>query len=120
MPDEKGETRRERNRRFGITSPVLIDIDDDEDCQRLVRVFWQVSRLRTAGMGGPDPLLPQTILSWLQIQGEMIPREELELLMRMDMAFLSAWRREQAKAREADKEKREYEQLNAPKQRPYH
>jgi len=79
-----------------------------------------VSRLRTAGMGGPDPLMPQTILSWLQMQGDTMPREELLLLMDMDRAFLSAWRREQAKEREADKERREYEQANGPKQRPYH
>lgn len=119
LPNEKGETKRERNTRFGVTSPELIDISDDVDCQRLVGLFWQVSRLRTSNMGGPDPLMPQTLLSWLQIKNETLLHEEIELLMQMDIAFLSAWRREQRKEREAEKERLEYEKQNTPKERPY-
>jgi hypothetical protein len=119
IPDEKGETKRERNTRFGISSPGLVDISDDPDCQRMVALFWQVSRLRTSNMGGPDPLMPQTILSWLQMKGDVLLREEMALLLDMDMAFLSAWRRERRKEQEAEKERREYEKQNTPKQRPY-
>jgi len=85
----------------------------------MVALFWQVSRLRTSNMGGPDPLMPQTVLSWLQMKGDALLREEMALLLDMDMAFLSAWRRERRKEQEAEKERREYEKQNTPKQRPY-
>lgn len=95
-----------------MPSPENIEIEDDLDAQRLASIFWKVSRLRTAGMGGPDPLLPQTYTSWMAITGTHLLREEVEVLMDMDMAFLAAWRREATKQREAEARARDEAQKN--------
>jgi hypothetical protein len=90
-PDEHGETRRQRNARFGQESPQPEEVEGGE---HLLDAFWALDRLRTYGFSGPDPLQPGVIRDWCALTGEVLDRAEIQMLLDMDTAFLNAWYRE--------------------------
>lgn len=97
-PDEKGETRRQRNERFGIVVPEPDPIPDE--VEYLLDWFWDMSAARSYGFNGPDPIALSDIAAWSSLTGNIIRREEIEIIRRMDAAFLRAIAREQAEAAE--------------------
>lgn len=67
-----------------------------EGGERIERIFWTLSRFRTQGFGGPDPLQPGTIRDWCHLTGRSLDPDELRVVLEMDAAFLAAARREGA------------------------
>lgn len=92
MPDEKGETRRERNARFGQPSPTLAV---PHLGQHVWDWFWVLSNRRRSG---PEALSFAEIGEWQRLTGTAALPEEVEMLMQMDDAYLAEVRREQADA----------------------
>lgn len=98
MPDAAGETRRDRNTKFGVESP---DIDVPPEGEHLWEWFWQVSRRRRTG---PEAISYTEVGEWQRLTDTAVLPEELDLLMLMDDAFLAEVRKEQREAEERARE----------------
>jgi len=105
MADAKGETRRERNERFSIESPVP-DPEDLELGDELLDLFWQLSSFRSHNSEGhPDSILPQTFIAWSESLGAGLFTDEIQVLYELDKAYRSAWFAEVKKNQEAEDDK---------------
>ena len=94
MADEKGETRRQRNERFGAPSPEV------EIPHQLLHVwdwFWELSARRRSG---PEALTFADIGEWSRLRQVDLQPIEVEFLMAMDDAYLKAVREDQEAARQ--------------------
>jgi len=94
MADEKGETRRQRNARFGAKSP---DAEPPEPALHVWGWFWQLSGRRRTG---PEALSFADVADWQRLTGIQVLSEEVAMLMAMDDQYLRAVREDQAAARE--------------------
>ncbi|MGA0564173.1 phage tail assembly chaperone [Ancylobacter sp. VNQ12] len=94
-PDEKGETRRQRNIRFdeGEKNP---DIEIPDGAEHILGWFWDLSSARSHGFSGPNPLSLSDIAAWSRLMGEIVSREEIAILRAMDTAFVAAITAEQS------------------------
>lgn len=103
MPDEKGETRRARNTRFGQPSP---SVEVPPLGQHVWEWFWTLSNRRRTG---PEALSFAEIGEWQRLTGTAVLPEEVEMLMQMDDAYLAEVRKEQeaahVRAAEASKQR---------------
>ncbi|KAG1471040.1 hypothetical protein G6F57_011538 [Rhizopus arrhizus] len=85
MADETGETRRQRNARFGITEAPEMEIPDA--AAHVWGWFWELSARRHSG---PEALTFADIGQWASLlQMELLP-EEVQMLMAMDDQYLRA------------------------------
>lgn len=102
-PDETGESRREKNERFrmGHLNPPAEPVV--EGGERIEAVFWRLSRFRSQGMGGPEPLQPLAVHGWRAVTGRYLSLQEIEIIFDLDAAYLTAYRREMAPKEEGDK-----------------
>ena len=93
MADEKGETRRQRNARFGATSP---EAEPPEPALHVWAWFWEMSSRRRSG---PEALSFAEVGEWQRLMGIQLLAEEVAMLMAMDDQYLRAVRDDQAAAR---------------------
>jgi hypothetical protein len=98
MPDEKGETRRARNTRFGQSSP---EYEIPEQALHVWDWFWDLSARRKSG---PEALTYAEVGEWQRLTGTPIRPEEVDMIMQMDDGFLAAVRDEQRAQHERSKE----------------
>lgn len=90
MPDEKGETRRERNARFDVEAP---DVEVPLEASHVWEWFWDISGRRRSG---PEALTFGDIASWISLlQLDVLP-QEVAMLTAMDDQYLRAVREDQA------------------------
>lgn len=75
--------------RFG-KGDLVPEIDLPEDAEHLWDWFWEINRRRQSGMNGPQPISHEAIAMWSAMTGEILLREELKILTRMDDAYVSA------------------------------
>lgn len=87
FPDKDGETRRERNARFGQESPA---VEVPPVAQYLWEWFWDIRRSQPAGFNGPNPVTNAELMAWVQRTGQVVRPEEAVILMDMDGALLTA------------------------------
>lgn len=99
MPDEKGETRRQRNLKFGQPAPP---VEIPPEGAHVWHWFWSLSNRRRSG---PEALSYAEVGEWQRLTHTPIRPEEVEMLMRMDDAYLTEVRKEQAAAAERAREK---------------
>lgn len=99
MPNDDGETRRQRNLKFGQPVPALVIPPNG---QHVWHWFWSLSNRRR---NGPEPLSYSDVGEWQRLTHTPIRPEEVEMLMRMDDAYLTEVRKEQAAAIERAREK---------------
>jgi hypothetical protein len=52
--------------------------------------FWDISTIRLMGVNGPNPLTLHDIEAWVRVTGNILLREEVMVLRRMDFAFMQA------------------------------
>ena len=107
-PDEKGENRRQRNARFAAAADQpdpTPEIDVPAEGSHLWEWFWTLSRRRR---GGPEAITYSEVADWQRLTGTAVRPEEIQVLMRMDDAFLSqvGEERREAEARAAAKRER--------------
>ena len=105
-PDEDGETRRERNERFDCEDQNP-EIEPPEDGKWLWDWFLELNACRSQGFSAPNAVTFPDLESWSRLTGNIIRREEIAIIRRMDDAFLAALaeeREEQRKRREAESE----------------
>lgn len=100
MPNEEGETRRQRNRKFGQPAP---DVEVPPEGSHVWHWFWSLSNRRRSG---PEALSYAEVGEWQRLTHTPIRPEEVEMIMRMDDAYLAEVRKEQAAAIERAKEKK--------------
>lgn len=95
MADENGETRRQRNERFGLAESPEKKVPGAAG--HIWGWFWELSGRRHSG---PEALTFADIGQWASLlQIELLP-EEVRMLMAMDDQYLRAVREEQTAARE--------------------
>ncbi len=93
MADENGETRRQRNERFGAESP---DVDVPMEGAHVWDWFWALSGRRRSG---PEALTFADVGEWQRlVMVDLLP-QEVEMLMAMDDQYLRAVREDQDAAR---------------------
>lgn len=95
--DEKQETRRERNAKFGKDSP---DVDVPDAGQHIWEWFWKLSAQRDRSMG-VSPLKMADVWAWNDLGRISINPNEFDILLDMDLAY-----REQQTLEEADQRER--------------
>lgn len=100
MPDENGETRRERHKRFHQPDPPTAS--PPHEVAHLWDWFWALSNRRQSG---PEPLAFAEIEAWSRMTATPIRPEEVEMIAAMDDAYVSATREEQAAAMERARSK---------------
>lgn len=98
MPDEKGETRRERNEKFGEETP---DIDPPAVADHVWEWFFEISPRRKSG---PETLGLDEIQAWVNLFGRVVRPEEVKMLCAMDTAYVNAIRKEQQLMHERSRE----------------
>lgn len=88
IQDEKQETRRERNEKFGhgnLSEPLIIP----ENGLYLWNYFWEISGgVLRAGDGVCNPITWQEFLAWSKITQNELKKEEFEILRNMDLIFV--------------------------------
>ena len=93
MADDKGETRRQRNERFGTESP---DVEVPVEGAHVWDWFWTLSGRRRSGT---EALTFADVGEWSRLlQIDLLP-QEVEMLMAMDDRYLRAVREDQEAAR---------------------
>jgi len=93
MADENGETRRQRNERFGEKSP---DVEVPMEGAHVWDWFWALSGRRRSG---PEALTFADVGEWQRlVMVDLLP-QEVEMLMAMDDQYLRAVREDQDAAR---------------------
>ena len=98
MPDEKGETRRQRNEKFAAAAGAVDPTPQTslpEQGEHLWHWFWQLSPRRRTG---PEAISYEELGAWQRLLRIPLRPEEAEILMEMDDAFLSEIRKEQQDA----------------------
>jgi hypothetical protein len=115
MPDEKGQTRRERNIAFGVEDETP-EIDIPSEGWELWQWYWTISsRLRRVVDGICEPIRPSEFLAWCEASDTIIRAPEYAILCAMDDAFCSEMnseindfrqRQEEQRKREAEAAKR--------------
>lgn len=98
-PDKDGETRRERNARFGVESPR---VRPPKHGQYLWQWYADAAATRRMDDGMPQLLTPLEWQAWAEINGELVRKEEFAALMQMDRAFVYALRKELNDQRQRD------------------
>lgn len=93
MPDDTGETRRQRNARFEIDAP---NVDVPDEVEHVWAWFWELSARRRSG---PEALAFGDVAAWAELTGQQLLPVEIDMLMAMDDAYLRAVREDQAAAR---------------------
>lgn len=74
------------------------EIEIPDGAEHLVDWFWTLSATRQQGFNGPLPVGFSEIQAWINLTGEIVTREEVEILRLMDAAYLAgieewrAWR----------------------------
>lgn len=58
------------------------------DYAYLVDWFWDLSSARSMGFAGPDAIRLTDITAWSSLTGNLLLREEVAILRRLDFAFL--------------------------------
>lgn len=101
-PDERGETRRQRNIRFG-EGEKNPDIEPPDGAEHILDWFWDLSAARSHGFSGPNPLSLSDIANWSRLTGEIVTREEVGILRQIDAAYVAAVAEEQAAQAERDR-----------------
>lgn len=94
MADEKGETRRQRNERFGVETP---EVDVPAEAEHVWRWFWDLSARRRTG---PEALGFADLAAWQALMHIDLLPLEAGMLVAMDDKYLAAVREDQAAARE--------------------
>ncbi len=95
MPDENGETRRQKNIRFGEPSKNP-EIDYPDEAAHVWDWFWD--ELNPRRRSGPEALTFADLGAWAELTGRTVRPEEIRMLLEMDNAFLREARDEQAAA----------------------
>jgi hypothetical protein len=54
----------------------------------MVDWFWDLGSARSIGFAGPDPIRLTDIAAWSNLTGNILLREEVTILRRLDVAFL--------------------------------
>lgn len=90
-PDRNGETRRERNERFGVESPR---VRPPKHGQYLWAWYQDAAQTRRVDGGDYQLLTPLEWKAWAEMKGELVRQEEFAALMEMDRSYVFAWRRE--------------------------
>ena len=90
-PDSKGETRRQRNARFGEEAP---NPEYPERGRQLWEWYRQAARTRRFEQGTPQMLTPLEWQAWANIVGQTVREEEFAVLIDMDSAYVSALKAE--------------------------
>lgn len=86
VPDENGETRNDRNARFGQPDGPLLVIP--EAGQYLWDWYWNASQgLRRVIDGGAAPISSLEWQAWASITGELVRPSEYAILRAMDKTF---------------------------------
>jgi hypothetical protein len=93
MVDEKGETRRERNARFGAEAP---EADVPEQAMHVWHWFWELSNRRQTG---PEAIQHVEIDAWAMLNGRALLPVEVEWLTAMDDMYLKVVREDLDAAR---------------------
>lgn len=86
-PNFDGETRRERNTRFGQPTPEAEPVVGGD---YILSCFWEVSRYRDLSENGQQPLKPIDVLNWEQFTGNVLNRYERQIILDIDQAYLAA------------------------------
>jgi len=93
MADEKGETRRQRNARFGESTP---EVQIPEGAEHVWEWFWELSARRRSG---PEAMTFADVGEWQRLMCLDLLPQEVGMLMAMDDQYLAAVREDQAAAR---------------------
>lgn len=94
-PDHTGETRRERNTRFGQESPEARAVEVGE---YILEWFFDLSAGRQFGLDGPLPLAWIDMMAWATLTGNIVRAEEWSVIRAVDRAYLSALSDERAES----------------------
>jgi hypothetical protein len=99
--DKDGETRRERNESFAVESP---EVGLPDDAEELWSWFWSIRRGVAGGFSGASPVSCGELFAWLQLTGNILRREEVEIIFAMDTAYCEgiALESDAIREREAD------------------
>lgn len=94
-PNKDGETRWQRNIRFGQGDKNPL-IEPPQTGEYIFEWFWELNSSRQSGFGGPLPLSYTEIAAWAAITGTIATRDEISIIRRLDSAYIAAVAAEQA------------------------
>ena len=92
FPDEKGETRRQRNERVGESTPPF---EIPEHGQYIWDWFKELSLIASSVSDGMyRPIPPSEYLAWQQITGNIVYSWEYDILFSMDSVYCDEMNKE--------------------------
>lgn len=101
--DENGETRRDRNIRFGVDPGPEAEVPPIAD--HIWQWFCDLSACRGHAESGPQPISHQELQAWSRMTGTMITPEEVVVLRAMDKTYVRGVSKERSEAMEARQSK---------------
>ena len=106
-PDEKGQTRRERNDQFGEPAPPLIV---PQSGQYLWEWYFDLTdSIRRIRDGVCEPFPPSEYMAWRHATGNIVYAHEYAILRAMDGAYCTEMNNELADYRERERAKAQAE-----------
>ena len=87
-PKKELETRHEYHARFG--QPVEPDPELPTVVSHVMEWFCELSAKRQSGVGGPSTLSFSDIKAWMELTGTDVDPREMNMILAMDSAWLSA------------------------------
>jgi len=109
MPDEKGETRRERAIRFGQddTGPSF---NLPDECHYIWSWYWTISaRLKRVRDGACEPIPASEFLAWCRASDTIVTAAEYGIVCAMDEVFCAEMNSELDGYRQRQEENRRQE-----------
>lgn len=117
MPDATGETREERNERFGIQDKS-IEWDIPDDGLYLWEWYWEIAaQSKRVNDGVAVPIAWVEFFAWAQATGRIVRPFEYDILRDMDAAFVAETNIELTRSRAILKKQAEDDAKKAAKKR---
>jgi hypothetical protein len=101
IADKNGDTRRERNEAFEVESP---EPEIPDEAAHIWDWYWDIRRSQAPGMSGPVPISNQEFRAWLDLTGNIVTRDELDILKNMDVRFCGDVAAESEEIRERERD----------------
>lgn len=86
---EDNESRRERAKRFEMAHTIR-EPEIPAGGHHIWGWFWRLSNMRGASDAGPCPLTVDATEAFARVTGERIAREEIDVLLDMDIEYRNA------------------------------
>lgn len=88
---------RQVEKQLGYWPEIYAPIEPPEDYGFVWQIFWELREHCKSGFSGPESLGFFELDAWQRVRGFRLGNHVVDLIMAMDAAYMSEWRRQDKK-----------------------